>query len=104
FLMIPPTPRSTLFPYTTLFRSHRCEVPGMRRRVGGTPSIGSHAFFSPHAARQTSSARCSPLMHISIGMKEPEANSFSRWRRVARSEEHTSELQSLAYLVCRLLL
>src|SRR5437879_13770700 len=66
FLMIRRPPRSTLFPYTTLFRSE-----GRQRDPGRRPE--------PQAA-------------------VPEA------RRGARSEEHTSELQSPMYLVCRLLL
>src|SRR5436853_964193 len=60
--MIRRPPRSTLFPYTTLFRSHAC---------AGSP-------------RRRALHRCRP--------------------RPARSEEHTSELQSLRHLVCRLLL
>src|SRR2546425_4417784 len=68
--MIRRPPRSTLFPYTTLFRS-----------VGSGPDH-----------RQTWRGRQSP------------ARRRSRRRLVPRSEEHTSELQSLAYLVCRLLL
>src|SRR2546425_8876663 len=75
--MIRRPPRSTLFPYTTLFRSHHWdEGPrggGIRRDRGGARPGGRHR----HGARG--------------------------YRR-ARSEEHTSELQSLAYLVCRLLL
>src|SRR2546425_7083910 len=69
FLMIRRPPRSTLFPYTTLFRSlaHHGHEQGQE--------IAGHAFF-----RRLEQGR------------EP------------RSEEHTSELQSLAYLVCRLLL
>src|SRR6478609_10563191 len=63
FLMIRRPPRSTLFPYTTLFRS----------------SIDAGMECQPPPSRQES-------------------------RRDPRSEEHTSELQSLAYLVCRLLL
>src|SRR2546425_4495321 len=70
FLMIRRPPRSTLFPYTTLFRSRKprllnvsqIDVANLRLRHGG------------------------------------------RWPGKARSEEHTSEIQSLAYLVCRLLL
>src|SRR3989441_13369849 len=67
FLMIRRPPRSTLFPYTTLFRS-------LSRRI------------------ETGSGRGNPR--------------WSRYLRPGegRSEEHTSELQSLAYLVCRLLL
>src|SRR5687767_15242974 len=68
FLMIRRPPRSTLFPYTTLFRS---AVHGAR-----AGSDGKHV--ADHALAQV-------------------ANRL-------RSEEHTSELQSLAYLVCRLLL
>src|SRR2546425_5254582 len=77
FLMIRRPPRSTLFPYTTLFRSHSLD-PGRRDPPGGVP----------HGAER----------HPLVG--EP-----GRGRdRPQRSEEHTSELQSLAYLVCRLLL
>src|SRR2546423_8117131 len=68
--MIRRPPRSTLFPYTTLFRSHR--------------AVGRHA-------RERD--RMAPCREVG----EPDAG-------CARSEEHTSELQSLAYLVCRLLL
>src|SRR2546425_5058604 len=72
FLMIRRPPRSTLFPYTTLFRS--------------TP------------AGRTSRGEATDT---SAGCRAP---SRRRSRRARRSEEHTSELQSLAYLVCRLLL
>src|SRR5438093_9107861 len=67
--MIPPPPRSTLFPYTTLFRSQT-----------------SHSYAS-------SQSHCSAIQ-TSAGVP----------RSTARSEEHTSELQSLTNLVCRLLL
>src|SRR5256885_10994421 len=74
FLMIRRPPRSTLFPYTTLFRSHRslappvagCSIVSRTRRASSVPS-------SPRVSRK-------------------------------RSEEHTSELQSPCNLVCRLLL
>src|SRR2546425_9006542 len=66
--MIRRPPRSTLFPYTTLFRSPRRRV-GTPRSSPTRPTAGS--WHSSHSRR---------------------------------SEEHTSELQSLAYLVCRLLL
>src|SRR5262245_65006240 len=64
FLMIRRPPRSTLFPYTTLFRSNAPPLVTAQELLGGLPADGS------------------------------------RWR----SEEHTSELQSLRHLVCRLLL
>src|SRR3712207_7676373 len=77
--MIRRPPRSTLFPYTTLFRSvvdgELAQVPEavrQRRRLDGTPGPRPREQHRPHHAH--------------------------------RSEEHTSELQSRQYLVCRLLL
>src|SRR5438093_9159501 len=79
FLMIRRPPRSTLFPYTTLFRSTR--ACGVGRAVPGAgPGV----------------PRLPPLWGLH---EEPE------WTApLGRSEEHTSELQSLTNLVCRLLL
>src|SRR2546425_1850500 len=77
--MIRRPPRSTLFPYTTLFRS------GMWR-TRGTPSPAPTCCCCSWKSR---SRRCCARP------RSPEP---------PRSEEHTSELQSLAYLVCRLLL
>src|SRR2546425_12063711 len=77
FLMIRRPPRSTLFPYTTLFRSDRHRVRGDRRRARASVA---------DAEDRGVAARLDLLP------------------RRRRSEEHTSELQSLAYLVCRLLL
>src|SRR3712207_8465342 len=78
--MIRRPPRSTLFPYTTLFRSG-CDPRGAKPcgRERGAPDACSGAFF-------------------------PDASGACRPRRRRRSEEHTSELQSRQYLVCRLLL
>src|SRR5205807_9824513 len=85
FLLIRRPPRSTLFPYTTLFRSARlgghgragrkCEAPGQSRGRRARPRF---------RARNT--------------------RNLGRARRPLRSEEHTSELQSPCNLVCRLLL
>src|SRR5205823_12200000 len=72
FLRIRRPPRSTLFPYTTLFRSDR---------------QGRRARAAVHRQRR-------PQSRVVLSCD----------RRDLRSEEHTSELQSLAYLVCRLLL
>src|SRR2546425_4478908 len=80
--MIRRPPRSTLFPYTTLFRS---------RSLRSEPRSPSSSAGGPEWLR-CSSSRAPPLR-------------FSgRATSCVRSEEHTSELQSLAYLVCRLLL
>src|SRR2546425_7234172 len=72
--MIRRPPRSTLFPYTTLFRSHLC-------RGTITPGRGDRGVAGSSPRRLREELPATP-----------------------RSEEHTSELQSLAYLVCRLLL
>src|SRR3712207_7111669 len=79
FLMIRRPPRSTLFPYTTLFRS---------------PGSGSS---SPSAA---GSATPSREPGIPAGLRAPPSAAIAH----RRSEEHTSEIQSRQYLVCRLLL
>src|SRR3712207_7925978 len=82
--MIRRPPRSTLFPYTTLFRSRLPEnvCPRIRARV----VVGSNPSYRSEAVRSGEKAYPVP-----------------RSTR-ARSEEHTSELQSRQYLVCRLLL
>src|SRR3712207_7414431 len=80
--MIRRPPRSTLFPYTTLFRSvGDCAEPDARRAASCVPGECRHAF------------RLSPA-----GIRPGGCHGRSR------SEEHTSELQSRQYLVCRLLL
>src|SRR2546422_3829635 len=91
--MIRRPPRSTLFPYTTLFRSRRRRIAHRGRRVQdraddvGLAIRENRAIFGPaHLARQTPD-------QVLRFPQEPE-----------RSEEHTSELQSRLHLVCRLLL
>src|SRR3712207_7351866 len=82
FLMIRRPPRSTLFPYTTLFRSLGVLPFEVHGGVELDQLLGGHG---PTPRRGRAAARGWP----------------SRW---PRSEEHTSELQSRQYLVCRLLL
>src|SRR2546421_7908548 len=77
--MIRRPPRSTLFPYTTLFRS----------------SNTSLSIFAPHLKQNKSSAP-NGVRHIRHTRRSPIV--------ISRSEEHTSELQSRSDLVCRLLL
>src|SRR5260370_1761853 len=92
--MIRRPPRSTLFPYTTLFRSR----PVLARLVqGGThrPAIDRVTGQRRHRARSTL-ARLAVYEHWPMRARVERA----RWR----SEEHTSELQSHLNLVCRLLL
>src|SRR5437762_7458961 len=88
--MLRRPPPSTLFPYTTLFRSHAAAEPD----IVGQPSVGIHPEAIPVALREP----CVAIL----------AHEFFRvghtQRTLRRSEEHTSELQSPMYLVCRLLL
>src|SRR3989441_7361304 len=93
--MIRRPPRSTLFPYTTLFRSAGSTWPAIRNRGQSSLSRNCPRMLTA----RSSSASCAS----SIGMAKSVAFK-SENRAGARSEEHTSELQSLAYLVCRLLL
>src|SRR5258708_21079321 len=90
--MIRRPPRSTLFPYTTLFRSAPTAVPAGRPRTG------------LRRPRATSLRR--HLRHAQHAGLAPGAAGAARGRShgVLRSEEHTSELQSPDHLVCRLLL
>src|SRR2546422_8423896 len=84
--MIRRPPRSTLFPYTTLFRSllppERAAQPGVPIRVEALRGLGRHPRGEPLVQPQVVPPR----------------------HRDQRSEEHTSELQSRLHLVCRLLL
>src|SRR5688572_31562419 len=86
-------PRSTLFPYTTLFRSRRVDHSRATAR-------GRYA-----RVRQRTLARASTLALRSNGSESHRPITVdSRHLRATRSEEHTSELQSQSNLVCRLLL
>src|SRR5687767_15295103 len=90
--MIRRPPRSTLFPYTTLFRSQEFSVPQSDPTV--QPVHCPIALHSP--AGHGVPARTGIVRQI--------PSSQAALVHSLRSEEHTSELQSLAYLVCRLLL
>src|SRR2546425_3340175 len=84
--MIRRPPRSTLFPYTTLFRSPR-RVHQHRARA--VQDVARRDLLLARLKTVREPGRLAPLRHPTMQR---------------RSEEHTSELQSLAYLVCRLLL
>src|SRR3712207_8472655 len=91
--MIRRPPRSTLFPYTTLFRSSL--LPGFP-----VPAIVRHV-------RCSTSITLILLLYVSATYSLPSHHATSSGccsRTARRSEEHTSELQSRQYLVCRLLL
>src|SRR3712207_7880071 len=87
--MIRRPPRSTLFPYTTLFRSAAAD-PERHERPRRVPR--EHVAARRRRRGAERDARRAPCPRLPLA------------RRVRRSEEHTSELQSRQYLVCRLLL
>src|SRR2546422_7122873 len=84
--MIRRPPRSTLFPYTTLFRSHRLQTRLRAGEVRASKSVGIMPDF----------AAVSMPWRVNVVVRQPPLDT--------RSEEHTSELQSRLHLVCRLLL
>src|SRR3712207_8574862 len=95
FLMIRRPPRSTLFPYTTLFRSVRHQ-----RRLHVVPRAPRSVF---HVCRDPDD-RPHVDLPDALDLAFHGSPRHPRVRVPPRSEEHTSELQSRQYLVCRLLL
>src|SRR3712207_8304865 len=92
-------PRSTLFPYTTLFRSERAAI--------GHDEAAHRAHAHHRGALTRPSRRVDEPEHVHAGRRDRPARWGGHAQPVAaavRSEEHTSELQSRQYLVCRLLL
>src|SRR2546422_1593508 len=83
--MIRRPPRSTLFPYTTLFRSCSCAITGM------TSGRANALYIS------SATVALNVALRFLVNVRQPSVP-------LARSEEHTSELQSRLHLVCRLLL
>src|SRR3712207_7235945 len=89
--MIRRPPRSTLFPYTTLFRSPQC-----RRQLGRAVDAVAEHHVRPRPHQALHLEADDPALHDVLVPDEAVLD--------LRSEEHTSELQSRQYLVCRLLL
>src|SRR5437762_11017760 len=92
--MLPRPPRSTLFPYTTLFRSVKPAKPS----ASAQEKKKTHRTSSGEPAHSFASR----LAHL--GTRTRNTVQIAAAEQDARSEEHTSELQSPMYLVCRLLL
>src|SRR3989454_2568649 len=98
FLMIRRPPRSTLFPYTTLFRSH-----GVRVTDGAAVARDPGGARGAESPRRSGSGRRTIVGLDRRAVEGPRPDDRLR-RGDSRSEEHTSELQSPCNLVCRLLL
>src|SRR3712207_6866578 len=92
--MIRRPPRSTLFPYTTLFRSR---VAGGARVHPGGDAVELRRLEGAERHRERPLRVVHVVAAVAVGQRQHR-------RLEARSEEHTSELQSRQYLVCRLLL
>src|SRR3712207_7650490 len=90
FLMIRRPPRSTLFPYTTLFRSH--------------PKGGLLGLRGPLLFKVQLGVLLGPSDELLVRLPPQRLDRLPGTLLLGRSEEHTSELQSRQYLVCRLLL
>src|SRR5687767_15299651 len=106
FLLIRRPPRSTLFPYTTLFRSYQNEegAPALRgTQHVDLPDHECRSLFGRIKLRleQHDVHLVGPHRFDSLARVFGDENLVTALRET-RSEEHTSELQSLAYLVCRL--
>src|SRR3712207_9391259 len=102
--MIRRPPRSTLFPYTTLFRSAREQDRRARRRTDDELAAQGRSMLARLRARQLGIARVTeaPALRPPSTPGSPGEVLAPASRERARSEEHTSELQSRQYLVCRL--
>src|SRR3712207_7180658 len=102
--MIRRPPRSTLFPYTTLFRSR----DGREQRVVlGAEAAAVAGVRVQRTERQPRLGDAEPAAEVVARDRRRRRDRVGRQRRrhvAERSEEHTSELQSRQYLVCRLLL
>src|SRR5437016_9729943 len=88
-------PGSTLFPYTTLFRSKG--GGGGAAGSAGAKGAGGAAGQQPFKGFAGDPSACADMQHLNVSW-------YYNWKQTPRSEEHTSELQSLTNLVCRLLL
>src|SRR2546429_3505241 len=96
--MIRRPPRSTLFPYTTLFRSLTLCSSHNRDDAAVDPELGSR-----EPSRAAGCEERDHLCHV-LGVAWPAHRHVEVVHDLLRSEEHTSELQSRLHLVCRLLL
>src|SRR5205807_3556499 len=100
--LIPPHPRTTLFPYTTLFRSAQSHARRANHLHEGTRALGETRPMVAENSAHAHGRRGSFHFARSTQTNRRQIQCFDR--EPGRSEEHTSELQSPCNLVCRLLL
>src|SRR5439155_27168351 len=101
FSMLSPPPRSTLFPYTTLFRSLREAASGAK---GVERVTDVRARWLGHRLHADLSVAVASRHSVAEGHAIAMEVRHELLHHLGRSEEHTSELQSRGHLVCRLLL
>src|SRR5262245_57998487 len=101
--MIPRAPLSPPFPYTTLFRSASARWSSSEKSWHGNSGCVTTTCWTPSSKAPSTTAKVSSRARCPVArIRSWRAIARSTWR-VSRSEEHTSELQSLRHLVCRLL-
>src|SRR3712207_9574804 len=102
--MIRRPPRSTLFPYTTLFRSRQPEaldaLAHLRDVIGDVPQVAAQLLVDPVLVEAGADAGDDPEQRVDRALELDDL--LGELVDAPRSEEHTSELQSRQYLVCRL--
>src|SRR5207253_7272548 len=101
---LPPPPTPTLFPYTTLFRSDRMHDHRRGSSRQTKENAGSQLGGSSAKSTRCGSSAWKARASGPVGSPEKPPRTWGRQEERARSEEHTSELQSRGHLVCRLLL
>src|SRR3712207_7939408 len=100
--MIRRPPRSTLFPYTTLFRSKTAE--NLLKSFAGESQARTRYTYYSSIAKKEGYVQIANIFMETAEQEKEHAKRFYKFLKEDRSEEHTSELQSRQYLVCRLLL
>src|SRR5687767_15575252 len=102
--MMPQPPSLTLFPYTTLFRSCSRECEPLSKLAASTLAVSAPGELArPLVLQRVTEAMQLEAMLLEAISPKQRVTEACHQVLAPRSEEHTSELQSLAYLVCRLL-
>src|SRR5207248_10927051 len=103
-ILLPLPPHSTLFPYTTLFRSDKFVYQLLTARGSSYENPPANFFRVTRNAKVSMEKTTQLFMGVRLVCTQCHDHPFEKWTQNQRSEEHTSELQSPYDLVCRLLL